>query len=112
MLEQIEEDTLPHALMIGVDYDLFWTLNPKSLSPFIKAFELKQDYEDELAWRLGAYVKVAITSSLGDSKYPEKPFSKKGIKRDMSPAEIKEKMMVNAEIINARLEAKGGSLDG
>lgn len=112
MLEQIEEDTLPHALMIGVDYDLFWTLNPKSLSPFIKAFELKQDYDDELAWRLGAYVKVAITSSLGDSNYPEQPFSKKRTKKYMTPDEIKEKMMVNAEIINARLEAKGDEVNG
>ncbi len=98
--------------MIGVDYDLFWTLNPKSLSPFIKAFELKQKYDDAMAWRSGAYIKMAIASSLAKgNKYPTKPFSDTG-SREMTPQEIKEKMMANAEIINARLVAKGGSLDG
>lgn len=95
--------------MIGVDYDLFWTLNPKSLSPFIKAFEMKQDYDDEQSWRLGAYIRLAIASSLSkDNKYPEKPFSygAKGA-TTMTPEQIKEKMMATAEIINNRLEKEG-----
>lgn len=97
--------------MIGVDYDLFWTLNPKSLSPFIKAFELKQKYDDASAWRSGMYIRMAIGSVLAKgNKYPTKPLSDTG--RDMTPQQIKEKMMAQAEIINARLEAKGGSLDG
>lgn len=113
MLEQIEEDTLPHALMIGVDYDLFWTLNPKSLSPFIKAFTMKEEYDDSFAWRLGAYIKLAVVSSLGnEAKYPEKPFMQAPVKRDMTPDEIKEKMMRSAEIINSRLETKGVNVNG
>lgn len=99
--------------MIGVDYDLFWTLNPKSLSPFIKAFELKQDYDDEFSWRLGTYIRMAIASSLSkDSKYPEKPFSyqPKGA-TTMTPEQIKEKMMATVVIINTQLE-KEGLIDG
>jgi len=39
--------------MIGVEYDLFWRLNPKSLTPFVKAFSMKAKYEDSLAWTMG-----------------------------------------------------------
>lgn len=102
------EDTLPNALMIGVDYDLFWTLNPKSLSPFIKAFDLQQKYDDALAWKQGAYIKVAIASALDKhTKYPDKPFSSKKEEVVMTPQQIKEKMMATAEIINTRLNEGG-----
>lgn len=99
--------------MIGVDYDLFWTLNPKSLSPFVKAFDLKQKYDDRLAWQTGAYIRYAIASVLSKGNaYPQEPFSSKGVQREMTPEEIKEKMMRNAEIINIRLQAKEGQLSG
>lgn len=102
------EETLPNALMMGVDYDLFWTLNPKSLSPFVKAFDLKQKYDDTLAWKQGAYIKVAIASALDkNAKYPEKPFSMKNENVVMTPQQIKEKMMATAEIINTRLTEGG-----
>jgi hypothetical protein len=68
------DEILPNALMIGVDYDLFWTLSPKSLKPFIKAFHLRQDYERFQAWQIGAYVQQAIGASLSkDAKYPKPP---------------------------------------
>lgn len=104
MIDVIIEETLPNALMIGVDYDLFWTLNPKSLSPFIKAFNLKQEYDDSMAWRQGAYIKMAIASALDKrTKYPNKPFADKGKEVNMTPQQIKEKMMATAEIINKKL---------
>lgn len=61
---------------MGVGYDLFWTLNPKSLTPFIKAFSLRQQYDDALSWTQGMYIKMAIGGLL-DSKveYPAQPFS-------------------------------------
>ena len=61
---------------MGVAYDLFWTLNPKSLSPFTEAFYLKQQYDDTVSWTQGLYIKMAI-AGLIDSKvdYPKSPFS-------------------------------------
>lgn len=99
--------------MLGVDYDLFWTLNPKSLAPFVKAFELKQNYDDRLAWQFGAYIRYSIASTLSKgAKYPQQPFSEQGKSRDMTPDEIKERMMANVEIINMRIEQREGLLNG
>jgi len=89
--------------MIGVDYDLFWTLNPKSLSPFIKAFKLRQEYDDAMAWNLGRYIQSAIGSVLSKSgKYPSKPFSSTPQAKEMTPDEIKQRVMNQMKLINAR----------
>ena len=59
---------------MGIDYDLFWTLNPTSLEPFIKAFSMRTDYDDIMAWRAGMYIQRAIASSLSkNNPYPNKP---------------------------------------
>lgn len=103
MIESIENDLLPNALMIGVDYELFWTLNPKSLQPFVKAFTLKQKHEDVLAWKYGAYVRMAIASCFGKNvKYPDSPMMKDNKPQVMSGDEIKNKMMIMSKIINTR----------
>lgn len=106
MLKHIEDVMLPNALMIGVDYDLFWTLNPKSLSPFVKAFSLKQKYDDATAWRTGMYIRLAIASSMDkNSKYPSKPMLEEGsVKQSntMTAEQIKNKMMARAKLINSR----------
>lgn len=91
--------------MMGVDYDLFWTLNPKSLQPFIKAFELKQKNNDTMAWQFGQYVRMAIASVLSkDGKYPQKPILSKDevVAKQMSAEEIKARFMAHAQRINAR----------
>jgi hypothetical protein len=76
MWEHIEEEILPNALMIGVQYELFWTLDPKSLAPFIKAFVLKQKYDDTCSWQLGMYIQQAIVACFSKSaKYPTKPMT-------------------------------------
>lgn len=94
--------------MIGVDYDLFWTLNPKSMKPFVKAFELKQEHENQIAWLQGMYIRLAIISAFNkESKYPNKPLTdeKKKAKPKLSPAEeIKQKMFRQMQIINSRFE--------
>lgn len=96
--------------MIGVDYDLFWTLNPKSLTPFVKAFELKQKYDDMMAWTNGLYIRMAIASSLGkEAKYPKSPLSSLETKKktNMSAEDIKAKMFRQMKIINSRF-GEGG----
>lgn len=94
--------------MIGVDYDLFWTLNPKSLSPFVKAFSLKEDYDNTLAWSQGLYIRMAIASCLDKkSKYPEKPLGRKKKDEPMSTEEIKARMMAQMGLINQRFRKEG-----
>jgi hypothetical protein len=89
--------------MMGVDYELFWTLNPKSLSPFVKAFNLKQKYDDTMAWALGNYIKHAIVSSFSKTvKYPLSPMLSSNVKRDMEPEEIKQKMFQRMAMVNQR----------
>ncbi len=95
--------------MIGVDYDLFWTLNPKSLEPFIKAFSMKTDYEDIMAWRQGMYIQRAIASALSkDSPYPKEPmFTSKDLKEEDEVARqrlIKERFMNHMTAINRKFE--------
>ena len=90
--------------MIGVDYDLFWTLNPKSLSPFIKAFKLKQKQADVQNYNLGLYIRMAIASCMDkNSKYPNKPLMDKH-DEPMSAEEIKRRFMAHAQLINQKFE--------
>ena len=84
---------------------MFWELDPKSLEPFSKAFELRLKMQDSQNHQLGAYVRLAIVSAMDKkAKYPERPFSstaKRG--REMSAEEIKEKMMRTMKQVNRRL---------
>lgn len=108
MQERIDEDILPNALMIGVQYDLFWSLNPKSLAPFIRAFTLRQKHEDVLAWQQGSYIRMAITSSFNDKvKYPVNPLSQSAV-NEISPEKqqeiIKERFLRHVQLINKKFE--------
>lgn len=106
MYNRIVDELLPNALMMGVDYNLFWTLDPKGLSPFIKAFFMKQKYEDVMAWQQGLYIRMAIASCLDkSSKYPTKPFMTETVKSEtpkQKQARIKQNFMNHAMKINAR----------
>lgn len=73
---------LPDAIAIGVDYDTFWTLNPRKLKFIIKGFEKREEFEakkaDRVAWLQGVYFASAIGSVLNGKKYyPKQPFSMK-----------------------------------
>lgn len=83
--------------MIGVEYELFWTLNPVTIKPFVKAFSLKQTHIDTLMWKQGAYIRLAIGSCLSkDCKYPAQPLCNK------KERSIKEIFLERMEIINSR----------
>lgn len=102
--------------MIGVGYDLFWTLNPKSLQPFIRAFELSQRNNDMLAWRSGMYIKLAIGSTISDKiKYPNHPFSvdndieiNEEEKSNKKMKKIKQTMMERMLVLNSRFKKDSG----
>ena len=113
-MEQIHDTILPNALSIGVDYDLFWVLNPKSLQPFVKAFSLKQQYDDAVAWNIGRYVQQAISSNFAKNfKYPNKPMLADAgetveapEKKEMAMNEIKRRVLAHVAMINANKKRK------
>jgi hypothetical protein len=107
MLDMIVDDVLPNALLIGVDYDLFWTLNPKSLQPFHRAFILKQKYDDTVSWQLGNYIRIAIASSFNKSaKYPDRPATSMS-SGEATMEEIKERFLRKAKMINKSFGKEG-----
>lgn len=104
--DEINNEILPKALMMGVDYDLFWTLNPESLKPFIKAFSLQQEQIDTSAWLNGLYVRLAVGSVLGNNTdYPKQPLSiAKEPSEEELVNEIKNAVIERMVIINSRFK--------
>lgn len=87
--------------MIGVDYDLFWTLNPKLLAPFIKAFSLRQEYDNAMAWTNGMYIRLAIASSFDkNTKYPNRPIGKEP--KEVTQEEIRLRFLDRMKVLNSR----------
>lgn len=81
MTEIVLNSFLPNALAIGVPYELFWTLNPRKLQPFIEAQKQKQKLLDSNMWLMGMYIQSAVTVAVehnlagkkAQTKYLEKP---------------------------------------
>ena len=66
-------------MQYGVDYKLFWHLNPRKLTPFRKAYEKDTDFK---AWLHGNYVAEAIACCFGkDHEYPSMP---RGLKKEQT----------------------------
>lgn len=93
--------------MMGVEYDLFWTLNPKSLEPFIEAFSIQREYDDLVSWREGMYIRLAVASILDSkSEYPKEPF---GMDNEPETAEdretqIRNRFLEQMVVINSRFK--------
>lgn len=58
---------MPLALSLGIDYNLFWTLNPSKLKPFLKAKEMQQKEKNHELWLQGAYFNEAISIAIGNA---------------------------------------------
>lgn len=101
-------EILPNALVMGVDYELFWSLDPITLSPFIKAFSIRKKMEDSERWQLGVYIRGAVASVLSkDAKYPTEPiFSKEEAKKEETEEdrmlEIKKRFINHAKMLNSQ----------
>ena len=48
-------------MAIGVDYKLFWHLNPKKLKAFYKADEITIKRRDAEMWSMGQYILSAVS---------------------------------------------------
>lgn len=89
------------ALQIGVEYELFWSLNPKKLRPFVKAYEntLKQRtlQSNYAAWISGIYATYAIASAMSEhTEYPEKPLALYENEHDIAERKAQESQMFSA----------------
>ena len=116
--EFIEKEYLVQALKVGVDYDLFWKLNPTSLQPFFEAYTEKQKdnmyMNNNYAWLIGQYVAEAISANFSKShRYPDKPL-KLDLDRDSTEPEkdhsqiLAEHFEAMALEVNKTLAEKGG----
>lgn len=102
--------------MMGVDIDKFWTMTPKSLDPYYKAFSLRQKYDDNLLWMNGMYMAMAIGSIISkDSKYPKRPMiAQQELESDTEllaqrrMENIKQTMMERMFVVNRRINGEGG----
>lgn len=85
-------------------YELFWRLNPRKLEPFRKAYQIKNEQEDYLAWLQGSYIRIAVGSCLDGRKckYPEQPLSRNSAEKREIPGE--EQFIIWADAFNRRFE--------
>ena len=63
---------MPAALSIGVDYDVFWRLNPRLLSAFVDADRMRKRELELQMYVQGRYVYDAVSLALANG------FRKKG----------------------------------
>lgn len=69
---------LPDILAMGMSEELFWTMNPTKIKPYVEAERKKDIKHDYWNWMLGAYVKSSIASALDKhNKYSDKPYLEK-----------------------------------
>lgn len=98
MREMILAEWLPYALSIGVEESRFWTLNPRLLQPYIKAYRIKKREENSMLYVQGRYFLDALLCSVGNMfksktskpfEYPKEPYSLFEEKIQLSEDEIK-----------------------
>ena len=82
MREEYESELLPSAMAMGVSYEEFWTLNPRKMKAYERAFRIRRKHEDANMWIMGAYVTEALGVVIGNSfgkgrklEYRKQPFS-------------------------------------
>lgn len=103
---------------MGVDYNLFWTLNPRKLQPFIKSFEMKQKINIETinyqTWLQGIYFGRAVVATLDKNvEYFDKPidfdkYSNENVSEEKTKEEIMAtKFEVLSIMFNRSLEKEG-----
>lgn len=68
---------LPQALFLGIPEERFWQLNPRKMKPWKKAYEMRLEHEDRIAWETGRYFMASIGAALNGKPdiYPRLPFS-------------------------------------
>ena len=99
---------------MGISEDLFWTLNPHRLKPYLEAEKLRQQQRDSEMWRMGIYVfdgvRAAVENVLNGRKsklkYMEKPLFEKAEQQSVELSEEEkvkqaEKIMLQLAVMSA-----------
>ena len=111
----IWEVWLPEAMSIGVDYTVFWGLNPKKLEIFAKAYRKRIENEMKLkreeinfsAWLTGAYIGEMASSLLSKRhKYPKAPHSLEEPTEEEHMSQIKSKFLSWSNKVNAQIAVR------
>lgn len=94
------------CLALGISEELFWTLNPKRLHPYLEAEKLIQEKRDAEMWRMGMYVYDAVRTAVDNvlngrksqAKYMDKPLLEqyKEAKQEVALTEEDEMKQVEA----------------
>lgn len=94
------------CLALGISEELFWTLNPKRLHPYLEAEKLMQEKRDTEMWRMGMYVYDAVRTAVDNvvngrksqAKYMDKPLLEqyKEAKQEVALTEEDEMKQVEA----------------
>ena len=94
---------------MGVAEEIFWRSNPKTIEPYVLAFEKRRFEEDKLCHRMGGYVYEAFSTALANAfskkshNYREKPFLAEEEERRNIERMTKEERMAKVEPIFAML---------
>jgi hypothetical protein len=106
---------LPEAMSIGVDYSIFWKLNPKKLEAFAKAYRKRIENEMKLkreeinfsAWLSGMYFGEMASSLLSKKhRYPKAPHPLEPPTEQQRFERAKNKMLSWANKVNANIAAR------
>ena len=94
----IFEEAFPYYLAIGMTYELYWDGRPELAISYRKADVLKQQRSNNDAWLQGAYIRLAVASTLDKkAKYPKAPFDiGKSAKEGMTAKQLKAKAAFEA----------------
>lgn len=69
---------------MGISYEEFWRLNPRSFTVIANGYKLKRKEEDTMMWLQGGYIFDGVSLALGNA------FKKKGQKAKEYFKELKE----------------------
>lgn len=80
----VEKEIFPSALSIGVPFELLWSMNPRKLDIYQKAFEMTMRRENAVAHRNGYYMMSAVSVAIEHcfSKNPKSEYIKSPIGED------------------------------
>ena len=94
---EIFEECFPFYLAIGMSYAEYWEGDPKLAQYYRKAYQIKQEEINYIAWLQGLYEYDAVSTALhnalrglGKSKPPAKDYAKQ-------PYELRKKVKTEAE---------------
>lgn len=88
---------LPYALLIGIDETQFWSMNPRRLKPYTKAYNMQKQSENTMAYIQGMYFVEALRCTIGNMfskksskplEYPKEPYRLFEGERDLTEHDI------------------------